>query len=545
MRASNDRLYAFAAQPYVTTIRAFWTPNAGLPSTAADFGGSSSVDAPAVPISLSAAYDGGTFVHLLVNLENGELRDFPFDIGSGTFSASTVLATGGGTVAGDYIGSSGASAMFDNAGALHVSYWTAANQIIYASYLANGGTGQLAPLSGPTRIDIAGAANHPSLAVSPLDQSVTVAWVSQSTAPPTILARTRTNGSWNAIETASTAPVWTSSNAGINIDQGPSLLITGDGHRHLAYIEDYQASGAIDYGRTHYATTAGSGWTDTATTFWTHDPALAADGAGTLYLFGHGHPLDVSPCTSTDNLCTLTSTATGWAPPQLFAKASSNDSFDASPSVKWSAVGWNRPESVEVLFFSTPYTTPTLWYGRLAGASSGPTTPTTPSASGVQLTVSKLGTGSGTVSSTPSGIACGSTCSATYPTGTIVSLTATPAADSTFAGWGGDTACAGGVVTMDVAHSCTATFTKLPTATLSIVKNGTGNGTVSSTPSGISCGSSCKAAFPIGTVVTLKATAAKGSAFSGWSSTCTNGTVTLTTDTSCTATFSSVRRKSR
>src|SRR5204862_465398 len=51
------------------------------------------------------------------------------------------------------------------------------------------------------------------------------------------------------------------------------------------------------------------------------------------------------------------------------------------------------------------------------------------------LTVNK--TGSGTVISSPAGIACGSNCSASYASGTQVVLTAVAATGSIFAGWSG------------------------------------------------------------------------------------------------------------
>jgi endoglucanase len=75
------------------------------------------------------------------------------------------------------------------------------------------------------------------------------------------------------------------------------------------------------------------------------------------------------------------------------------------------------------------------------------------------LTVSRAGGGSGTVASSPSGIACGSTCSASFSGGTSVTLTASPASGSTFAGWSG--ACTGTgtcTVSMTAARSVTATF---------------------------------------------------------------------------------------
>jgi hypothetical protein len=76
------------------------------------------------------------------------------------------------------------------------------------------------------------------------------------------------------------------------------------------------------------------------------------------------------------------------------------------------------------------------------------------------LTVSKPGTGTGTVSSDLPGVVCGTTCSAAFSSGAVVTLTAAADAGSSFTAWGGD--CTGsGVcqVTMSQARYVTATFT--------------------------------------------------------------------------------------
>jgi hypothetical protein len=75
------------------------------------------------------------------------------------------------------------------------------------------------------------------------------------------------------------------------------------------------------------------------------------------------------------------------------------------------------------------------------------------------LSVERTGAGTGTVTSSPTGIDCGAACSGTYTAGSVVTLSASPASGSSFAGWSGD--CSGTdpcTLTMSAARSVQAQF---------------------------------------------------------------------------------------
>lgn len=393
VRTADDRLYAIAIRAQASpSLRAFWTTAPGLPAGGADFAGQTAVTDTANLISAEAAYDGAGLIHVLVNTQAGQLKDYVLDTAAGAFRPALVLASGNPTVVGDYIGTSGVSAAF-RAGQLHVAYWSAGQHIIYRAYTYQPAAHALALTAGPVQVDTAGGASHPALAASPLDQALTIAWVSQATNPAAILARTLSGaGGWGAVETVSTSPVWTSTSLGISVDQGPSLVIDGAGVRHLAYIQNFDASAR--YGRIHHARSAGAGWQDQALSTYTHDPALALDSAGGLSLLGHGFSLNPA-CPLETELCLWSRNPDGsWGAPQPLAVPAAPDSFDASVSVKWSAENFNRPESVEFLFFAAlggNYNSTLLYYGRLAAvatatpspspsATPSPTPPATPTA---------------------------------------------------------------------------------------------------------------------------------------------------------------------
>lgn len=107
---------------------------------------------------------------------------------------------------------------------------------------------------------------------------------------------------------------------------------------------------------------------------------------------------------------------------------------------------------------TTPYTVAGTNLGGTGAPASASVTVTPLSFS---LTVTP--TGSGTVTSNPAGINCGATCSASFTSGSSVTLSAAPAPGSMFTSWGG--ACTGAascVVSMSAARNVTAAFSVTP-----------------------------------------------------------------------------------
>ncbi|MBZ0120373.1 MAG: hypothetical protein K8H88_25500, partial [Sandaracinaceae bacterium] len=157
------------------------------------------------------------------------------------------------------------------------------------------------------------------------------------------------------------------------------------------------------------------------------------------------------------------------------------------------------------------------------------------------LTVNRMGTGAGSVASSPTGLACPSTCTRAFLCGTSVSLTPTANLGSTFGGWGGDCTGSGACsVSMSANRVVNATFN----ATYNLVVNTSGMGGVSLNPSGTSCGAGCTT-YASGTPVTLTAMPASGWSFVRWTGGC-SGTVptcnlTMTTNHNVTAQFVQMR----
>jgi hypothetical protein len=193
------------------------------------------------------------------------------------------------------------------------------------------------------------------------------------------------------------------------------------------------------------------------------------DAGGNLWLFG-GSGYDTQLLGTLNDLWVFGTTCTNVAPPT--AGNGGPYATGATIALTASTVAgatylWTGPNG-----FASTVQNPTIPNATLemagtysvaiivGGCSSAATTTTVVVVPGHTLTVSKSGSGIGNVSSSPSGLDCGSTCAASFPSGSQVTLTATADGGSRFAGWIGE-GCFGTdpcTVTMDAARNVSATF---------------------------------------------------------------------------------------
>lgn len=284
--------------------------------------------------------------------------------------------------------------------------------------------------------------------------------------------------------------------------------------------------------------------------------ALAVDGAGDLYVTSGNDEnalLDVFGPTFTAHGLAVAATGSGQGrvisepagidcPGACSAELNAGEEviLTAAPAVDSAFVGWNVA--------GKPTACTGLARCRLTLSADAEVSASFEALPQGTLTVTKAGTGGGTVASLPKGIACAAACtneSAEFEAGSKVRLTATPAPASAFLGWSG--ACSGTgtcEVTISAAQAVGAEFEAIPQHTLTVQLAGAG--TVQSAPPGIQCGEkSCAAEFNAGAAITLTATPKPGSLFSGWSGGGCSGTgpceVTLAADTILSAGFAPIQ----
>ncbi|NBY21822.1 MAG: hypothetical protein EBQ73_02915, partial [Gammaproteobacteria bacterium] len=130
------------------------------------------------------------------------------------------------------------------------------------------------------------------------------------------------------------------------------------------------------------------------------------------------------------------------------------------------------------------------------------------------LTANKIG--NGTLSSTPSGILCGTACQSAFTLGTTVNLTAAPDAGWSFLGWSGACSGAGGCsVVLDQDKTVTGQFALLPRYLLRVAYPS--NGSITSSSTEIKCGGGNRACEALVAQTLLTATPQGGYAFKAWS----------------------------
>ncbi|MGB0496067.1 MAG: InlB B-repeat-containing protein [Kangiellaceae bacterium] len=129
--------------------------------------------------------------------------------------------------------------------------------------------------------------------------------------------------------------------------------------------------------------------------------------------------------------------------------------------------------------------------------------------------------GSGSVSSSPAGITCGSDCSENFDENTSVTLTPTASFGFVFSSWSGDCSGSGDcIVSLTSDKNVTATFQQESTENFTLTVQTSAGGTVFSSPAGIDCGQNCSADFSSNTSVALSVTPDNGFIFDSWSGDC-------------------------
>ncbi len=352
VRTGSNILYTIAptcdAYPSCpgNSLRVYRADQSGTP---ASFSEQDAAHRPTDVGSSAIALDGTDTIHVLWNDRTGMVNYRTFDTTANRWSATTAIATTNWTDFGQ--GDEGVALAVDGNGTPHAAWSAKAADgvlhIFYANRAANWIPRQIddVPLTTNRRT------LHPTLAFKP-DSTLLLAWLEGTfnyVPDGTIHIRARSPAdTWSATQTIADPD-----GAMTTIDNGPSLLVTPDGTAHLAFL----AANPPDQIRYWYD--PGTGWLGDRQppNQITHDPSLGPDGAGGIFIYGHGTPVPFDG--HGDNLYSFHKPAAGaWGPWTLYATGS----FDSSVSTRSAQFFHPFPQTLDLAFWGDAYPN-TLYVG--------------------------------------------------------------------------------------------------------------------------------------------------------------------------------------
>ncbi len=365
VRTSKDVLYIVAPDcnggfPNCgeNRVRVYGAAAPGLPL---HFNDLDAIHAPHGQIgSTAVAVDGSDVLHILWIDKNG-----PGHVGYGTFDTATGLWTSQvilrHTFWNDFTqGQEGVALALDEAGVPHAVFSARPGpadpvRLYYANRL--GGSWSTPVLIDDQAVPVAPRlTEHPATAFTAAGELL-VAWLQGSctvirdstcyTPDATIYTRLRAaDGTWQ--QTVSLPDTSFTS-----IDNGPSLLITPDGTKHITFTN--AAAGHEDEIRYWYDSGAGWQGDQQPADQVTHDPVLGPDGAGGIYIYGHGAPPppDYAGRGMNKYYFHKPAGATAWGPWTLLVAGP----IDDASSTRWSQFFDLFPNERDVTywFYTTPY----------------------------------------------------------------------------------------------------------------------------------------------------------------------------------------------
>jgi len=301
--------------------------------------------------SSALAIDGNGIVWVAYNTRNEGSWITSFDTGSNRWGTPAPL--GAGRSGALTQGREGVALAVDAAGNPNVVWsYVGSDNRKHVAYSVRRGGGWTSPAQIDDTPLFGGAGNiHPTMAFAP-DGTLLVAWLSgnelQQYDNPDgkIYVRALRGGGWQPSTQIPDGDY--RSHAGyaqVTIDQGPSMIVTGDGTVHVSYMD---TTDAIRYWySSDYVRWSG----DRQPAFQrTHDPSLGPDGAGGVYIYGHGTPIGNIEGHGNDLFrLHLAAGATQWSP---FAQIVSDHNVDCSVSTRWSQFFHYFPAQVDYLYWN-------------------------------------------------------------------------------------------------------------------------------------------------------------------------------------------------